>query len=414
MDWCKSGLCIKGTYTDSYIGSIECLNCKPIENLINSIGGYEDVFLYRSLSSYEKEVLNKGIFNIFDDSLKKRGYLLDIPLDSNNYSLQSLLDYIFYLIRVTENNNQYRSKLYSYSKSFIIPLLCYIKKGDLNPIIVAKREYINSFKLVYSCNYFSYLKDSDGNHYLSYDSEKEIPIKDLFNNDNISIVKKNFLNSRNRSYLSALPSFIERLNQEEDFSVELADFDSIENVRIRSFTIDISSIPRKVFEDYYKKCSNSSVLFKKVASFRKDREVISTESGCFTNSISDYIIRGRDTIALLQAIVISILFLKMYSVNKYNEDYIKGLIHKLKLKLPIFDSSRLNVILSSIEKNYVKEAKVLWEIVYSYASGTSIICYIAFIKSFCISDKLVNDIVSGLDDKDTTFNVKFDFSFKGV
>lgn len=422
MDWFNKGLCSKG-FRRSLDGSfrrVPCLSCNPVNNLINSIGYCDDVYLYRSLNHYEKEILSGSshIFNsrIYDVSVGsdcldniRKGYFEKIPLSYGRDYFHSIIDRLFYSVRETENNNKSRKKVFSYSKSFIVPLFAYAKRGTFENIIAVKRMSVNSFDIEYSCNYFMYVKDKYGNNYDSYLSEAIVPIRDILSSDMVSLLEV-YTREEPFSWKDGLYFLRDYLYSNEDFDIELAELDSISDISIVAFTLDISSIDRGILEEYYIKCSNKGTSLKKVANFKNDREVISSIPGCYLNYNSDFFIKGNKVIGVLQAIVISVLFLKMYSVNKYNEDCIISHIKRLKNGLPVFEFSRLNVLISNIESNYEEESKIFWSIVYKVVVDSYSICiYKRMLEQFCISVDLVKGIVSTLDMQDKENKVKFEF-----
>ena len=131
----------------------------------------------------------------------------------------------------------------------------------------------------------------------------------------------------------------------------------------------------------------------------------------------DFFIKGNKTIGALQAIVISILFLKTYSVNKRNEDCILGHIEKLKNSLPTSDFDRLNTLISDIERNYKEELKTFWSIVYSKVGVVlaiySIHLYKTVLEKCCISNDVAKSIISTLDMQDKDYNVKYEYWSRG-
>lgn len=427
MDWFNKGLCNKGYHKslEKWNINVPCVNCSSVNNLINSIGNCEDMYLYRSLHFYEKEILSGNLhsfnYRIYDSDMcsdylgnVKKGYFEKIPLSYGEDYFHSVVDRLFYSIRETENNNKKSiKKVYSYSKSFIVPLLAYVDRNISENIIVVKRMPVNAFNIEYSCNYFNYVKDIDGNNYDSYLSELIIPIRGILSSDMVSLFEV-YTKDDPYSWKKGLCFLKDYLYSNEDFDIELAELDNIENICISSFTLDLSTIDRGILEEYFMKCSSSGKSIKKVANFKNDREIISSIPGCYLSSNSDFFIKGNKTIGVLQAIVISILFLKMYSVNKRNEDCILGHIKRLKNSLPIFEFGRLNTLISNIERNYEEESKTFWSIVYNIVVDSySIYIYKHMLERYCISNDVVKSIISTLDMQDRENKVKFEFWLRG-
>lgn len=427
MDWFNKGLCNKGYYKslENWDINVPCVNCSSVNNLINSIGNCEDMYLYRSLHFYEKEILSGNLhsfnYRIYDSDIGsdylgnvKKGYFEKIPLSYGKDYFHSIVDRLFYSIRETENNNKKSiKKVYSYSKSFIVPLFAYVDRNISENIIVVKRMPINAFNIEYSCNYFNYVKDKDGNNYDSYLSELIVPIRSILSSNMVSLFGV-YTKDDPYSWKKGLCFLKDYLYSNEDFDIEFAELDGLDNLGITSFTLDISVLDRGILEEYFTKCSNSGKSIKKVANFKNDKEVISSIPGCFLSSNSDFLIKGNTTIGLLQAIVISILFLKMYSVNKSNEDCILGHITRLKNSLPIFEFGRLNTLISNIERNYEEESKTFWSIVYDVVVDSySIYIYKNILENYCISSDVVESIINTLDMRDKENTVKFEFWSRG-
>ena len=424
MDWFNKGLCNKGYnefYRKKWGIKAPCVNCSSVNNLINSIGNCEYMYLYRSLHFYERAILSDNFHSfhnrIYNSDMGssylgnvKRGYFKKIPLSYGEGYFHSVVDRLFDSIRKTENDDEKDiEKVYSYSKSFIVPLLAYVDRYASENIIVVKRMPVNAFNIEYSCNYFNYVKDIDGNNYDSYLSELIVPIRSILSSNMVSLFEV-YTKDDPYSWKEGIHFLEDYLYSNEDFAIELAELDSLEDICISSYTLDISTIDRGILEKYFMGCSSSGTSIKKRANFKNDREVISSIPGCFLSSNSDFFIKGNKTIGVLQAIVISILFLKMYSVNKRNEDCILGHIKRLKNSLPIFEFGRLNTLISNIERNYEEESKTFWSIVYSIVAGSySINMYKHMLERYCISNDIVKGIISTLDMQDRENKVKFEF-----
>ena len=430
MDWFNKGLCNKGynAFLKRKWGiTAPCVNCSSVNNLINSIGNCEYMYLYRSLHFYERAILS-NTFHSFHNRIYnsdmgfsslnnvERGYFKKIPLSYGKGYFHSVVDRLFDSVRKTENNNEKSiEKVYSYSKSFIVPLLAYVNRYSSENIIAVKRMPVNSFNIGYICNYFNYVKDINGDNYDCSLSESIVPIRDILSSDMVSLFEV-YTKDDPYSWKKGIHFLEAYLYSNEDFAIEPAKLDSLEDIGISSYTLDISTIDRGILEKYFMECSRSGDSIKKLANFKNDREVISSIPGHHISSNRDFFIKGNKTIGVLQAIVISILFLKTYSVNKRNEDCILGHIEKLKNSLPTSDFDRLNTLISDIERNYKEELKTFWSIVYSKVgvlAGCGIQMYNTVLKICCISNDVVKSIISTLDMQDKVYNVKYEYWSRG-
>lgn len=425
-DWFEKGLCFKGYYKENSSNilskEIKCVNCKSVENIIDSIGDMESMYLYRSLDKYEVEhvkgdynfipyIANNTLYESDNTPYISKGYFEALGIDWYKVSYHQIIDTILDRILITENNNEYENKkLYSYSKNFLIPLYRYCslykygekKEKDYSPMIAVRKMDVNSFNLTYSCNIYRHIGDEGVGAYDSYEKEITIPIKYIMSLDTANTIK-NYLSSskKKHSWVEALSFFIEDLYEDEKLNLSSADLDSIENIRITSFTLDISNFKRKVIEEYFSKCSSKGIMFKKVAGYRVDEEVVSSEVGCVIDDRYDFIIKSKNTIALLQVIIFSLIFIKVYKISKENKNIIENIVETLKKRLNVFEYNKLSPIIENAEKNYIEGFKFI-----SVVSDVGYCCYNIdyykeILKRICISNELVEEVVSYLKE-DTT------------
>lgn len=364
MNWYNYGLCPYGYHYDDNYNKIKCINCEVVDNLINEICKYERRLAFRALSYTEKKDIyynvNRKVY---------RGDFKEIVLDEDSF--QGIINKIFECIRITINNKASSQKLFSYSRCFTVPLFKYIIKDD-NPVIIMKHLNINTFNISYCCIYYQWIKGyytNDDEHSYITEGEANIPIKELFNNNlqlnSIEEFLKNIYNKKNYiPYEYYLGGFLEDIKKSGYDDLSLCDLDDVNNIKIQSFTLDLSFINRNIMNNYLRYCSNEEVKIKRAASYNKDREIISTE---YFNSYNEkfYAIEGKEFIKYLKLITICILFLEEYK-NELNEKYseiILEYIHKIKSEY-INDSDRVIVcaVIQHLRKNYKEEFEALTEI----------------------------------------------------
>ncbi len=220
--------------------------------------------------------------------------------------------------------------------------------------------------------YYQWIKGyhtKDKEHVYITEKENTIPIKELFSS-NLKIssissyLKDYYSNGKYSSFESYIGEFRDDLRQSEENQLSLCDLDDIYNIKIQSFTLDLSLFNRKIMNNFLEYCSCEKVKIKRVASFNKDREIISTE---LFNSHSGefFIIQGETFINDLKFITVCVLFLENYRkdigqiYSKVIEDYINKIVNKC-----IEPTNRriASLLIEHLKENYEEEFDALKDI----------------------------------------------------
>lgn len=363
MNWYDYGLCPYGyRYSNNY-EKIKCVNCDVINKVINEICNAENRLVFRALSYVEKKSLYSYDIDLY------RGNFEEIILSDDSY--QGIINKIFKYVRVTLNNKRTEDKQFSYSKCFVVPLFKYSDRED-NPAIVMKNLNVNTFDISYDCVYYKWIKGyyaKDDERTDIIEGEDTIAIKELFSSnlklDSINDYLKYYYNEKKHlPYESYIGEFIDGMQKNEYNQLSLCDLDYINNIKIQSFTLDLSIFNRKVINDYLQYCSNDEVKIKRAASFNNDREVISTE---FFNSYRGkfYIIQDKSLINNLKLITVCVLFLEKHGndIDKKYYNIIEGYIAKIRNEyIESIDRVRVDLLIQHLKNNYEEEIQALTDI----------------------------------------------------
>ena len=239
--------------------------------------------------------------------------------------VKDLINKIFDNIRDAVNDNKEAYKYKSYSKALCVPLFKYIgDKGSPNPSLIMKKLRINSISINVVYDLFYWFEDLDGNRYVeSYLTDSQLDLEIFLN--------KELLFKHLYQNLDVPSMFIvEEKSGDLDY---LLDIDDI-RMQICNFTFDISELKRQALDEYYESNENSA-KFKRMASYKKDREVISTEP--FSN-FDDLIISNQETIVFIRLLYI----IKIYNINvKYS---LKEMLEKAEEIIEFSKQDKLTII----------------------------------------------------------------------
>lgn len=382
----SKGLCPFGYY---YIrnSKIKCNTCNVIEDIVENIAPMSKIKVFRALSEPEKASFFKNNYYLYRDKFE------EIELDDDSY--QGVINKIFSYVRDTLNNKKNsKKKQFSYSKCFVVPLFKYVKNNEENPIIAIKDIIINSFEISYECTYFQWIKGyytrDDERTYFT-ESESTVDIKELLcsnlENPRIDEYLKRYYQKHNFLPLERyMDEYKYKMVNDGENSLELCDLDSIENIKIQSFTLDLSIMNRKEINDYLEYCSNDAIKIKRLASFSRDREIISTIP--FDCSNRSYTLQGKTLIYYCKIIAICVLFLEEYK-EKIDKEYI-NIIAKFIMKIrnnyiQKIDLSNVDLVIRHLKDNSKNEFKALRDILnIDFIWGEKEICFlIRMINNYC-------------------------------
>lgn len=248
----------------------------------------------------------------------------DIAVDSEkNYGVKAIIKKIFEYTRDAVNNYEDSYKFKSYSKALCIPLFKYFgKKENPNPSLIIKNLRTNSISINAEYDIFYWFEDLEGNRYtISYITDSPLDFEILLNKD---------LFLRYLYQNADVPS-IYIIEEESDNFSYLMDIDDI-RIQLCNFTLDISELNRDALDQYFK----SSTKFKRIASFKKDQEVISTES---FNGLNDKIISKQETILFIRLLYL----IKIYDI-KVNINSLKVILENELKDIIEFTEEELETI----------------------------------------------------------------------
>lgn len=360
MNCYEFGLCKFGYYYGDNYKKIRCVNCEVIDKVINEICNAEDRLVFRALSDIEKKSLDTYNTNLH------RGNFEEIILEEDSY--QGVINKIFEYVRVTLNDKKIKEKQFSYSRCFVVPLFKYTNKEE-NPVIAMKNLKLNTFDISYDCTYYQWIKGyytRDDEHTYITEDEENIAIKELFSSnikvDSISDYLKYYYKKRKHlPYESCIREFTENMKVRYDNKLSLCDLDDISNIKIQSFTLDLSMFNRKSINNYLQYCSNEQVKIKRVASFNNDREIISTEP--FNSYRGEFhIIQDKSLINNFKLITICVLFLEKNrnEIDKKIIDIIESYISKIRNEyIQYIDRAKVDLLIEHLKKNYEEEFQAL-------------------------------------------------------
>ena len=300
-------LCERMLYYNKNGAKIPCQNCKPIEDLIGSIGNQHDALLFRALYSRDFESIN----GVAIDYHFKRGSFT-VP---NSVSLRETIDKVFEAVRATLNynfKNPGSNWQYSYSKSLVIPLLKYRKEERG---IGVKKFPINVFQI----------EDNEGNRSL-------VGINEIIR----QLMQSNVMYSQ-----------------------------------ICGFSVDISAIERNVLAIYFDRCSSSKGLKRAAAYEKDREVVCTWPIGgyetCDDADASTFVITEEETLQKLRFIVILILFYRCRedylspAVRQSVKEYIDIFV---ATELQSVESSLKAMIFEHLDTNYENEFRALHHLWY--------------------------------------------------
>ncbi|MFR6016829.1 MAG: hypothetical protein ACLUG9_04785 [Paraclostridium sordellii] len=261
----------------------------------------DESLCFRSLDNLKSE--KNRTLNFQDIDIKDRN-IIDV-----------MKKYVSY-IRATLNNRK-EEKLYSYSKCICIPLFKYSKNKEF-PIIAIMNGKLNSVDISFSCNYYQwikgyYTKDDDRNYitenYLC--SQKFYDLTKLLNNiPNID---------RNQANIDLINKLECQIKNSGEFDIEMCDLDSVEDIKVIDFLIDLSNIDRCNLNKFIKKFLVDKAQIKRLAGFNKDFEIISSYR---SNKFNSVFIKGNKLINIAKYICICIIFTEE-NKDKLNADNYK-------------------------------------------------------------------------------------------
>lgn len=232
----------------------------------------------------------------FRSSSKNTSYSRDIwfKLGDTNKEICTSIKEIMKNISNAVNNINGFDKYMSFSKCIAVPLFKYYRNSDL----IISRLNVNSLNINMIVDCFDWCGENDtswdnyGNEHDRYHQEYlNFPLEMKY------LTSKKVMFEKMWEFLDENLSVAYATN--DDGSIDyLMDIDNID-FTINGFTIDISNIGRTDFDVYYDKEHLFGYKFKRVASYKKDREVISTEHGfpCF-------IIKNENIIELIKFVYI--------------------------------------------------------------------------------------------------------------
>lgn len=291
----------------------------------------------QNLICFRSEDANKLSFktNYLENSIDEDGY----------YGIDQFINKIFDYVRDAVNNDDNSYKFKSYSKALCIPLFKYFGESNIDsPLLVIKELRTNSVSINAEYYIFYWFEDEDGNRYnVSYLYESPIDIHILLN-------KELFFRELYREV--DVPSiYIVEDEETEDYSY-LLDIDNIQ-VQLCNFTLDVSQFNRNSLDNLYK----FDTKFKRIASYKKDREVISSEP----IYAGDMIVGKQETILFIR-----ILYLMKIYNKEINEACYSSLLNNEYEELITFSKEEvdiINFIDKYLNRNLYFESRALDEIV---------------------------------------------------
>lgn len=360
MNWYNFGLCKFGYYYGDNYKKIRCVNCEVIDKVINEICNADNRLGFRALSDIEKKSIDTYNMNLH------RGNFEEIILEDDSY--QGIINKVFEYVRVTLNNKKIEEKQFSYSRCFVVPLFKYTNKEE-NPVIAMKNLKLNTFDISYNCTYYQWIKgyhSRDDEHTYITEDEENIAIKELFSSnikvDSISDYLKFYYKKRKHlPYESCIGEFIENIKARCNNQLSLCDLDDVSNIKIQSFTLDLSMFNRKSINNYLEYCSNEQVKIKRVASFNNDREIISTEPfNSYRGKL--YIIQDKSLINNLKLITVCVLFLEKYrnEIDKKCINIVEVYVSKIRNEyIQNSDRVKVDLLIEHLKDNYEEEFQSL-------------------------------------------------------
>lgn len=196
-------------------------------------------------------------------SLTEESYENELFYAPRTSNIESFLIRMMADVRSAVNNSDYfLNECLSYSKSLAAPLFKYY--GGNGPLIIDELE-INSLDIAIDVHCFDWIGERSTSYNIFGEEQDRYHIEDFY----LTIPFKELSSKKmllDRIYDELSPVFESRN--------DMMDVDNI-TIGIPGMTLDISDINRNRYDDYYRK--HDQEYFKRHASYKKDREVLTTK-----------------------------------------------------------------------------------------------------------------------------------------
>lgn len=317
---------------------IEILDAKLSQHL----NQYDDVAIqklnYPCMWPYKKAQIKQGNYSILNGLYKidvekyekclcfrAEVYDADINQDNNPYffDFKFLVDTMMGKIKNAVNDNKENSvECKSFSKGLIVPLFKY----KCNRLIITELK----LNTVYMVLMFEYLNNEQQKKYETINVR--VPMCKLYSW---------------QAYLEGFTQELEKLSKLIEKDVEINDL----HICYMKFVLDISQIERNGFSSYF--CAQNGL--KARASYRKDKEIISTDYGNIK-----YDIKNRKLIQLMRFFYI----LSIANLDEKFRQVMEDIIHNRYpeiLTLSLEENSMMKWFLAYMSGQTLKSEQILYE-----------------------------------------------------